>query len=219
MSAISYAKIALDFVKALTWGRVLQIATLALITTVCYFLWFNREYVSGAIRPSKLSSERLPLIVSDKAEMAVNDVLKNTGYLINTVSLVSVNMEQNTRRVIYFKTTDVNIERQNNEFLKTHVTGDIPLFNDDPENNKRIIRLINGEIVCVDYTSANVARYLHDIVDVKYVCSTGIPPYFGRFRGTVLVFLKVIPDAEEQVRLRILMRELADKLDNPSSIK
>lgn len=213
------AQSGVDFFKALTWKRVLQLFVVVLIGGAAVIFWINREYISGKIKPATFSLEKPPLVVSDKTKAAIDDTLKRIGYIVNTIAVVSVNMEQNTRRVVYFVTNDIEIERQNDEFVRTHATTDVPLFKvDDPENNKRIIGLINGEIVCAEWKFAAAAQYLKN-VNVKYTCSVGIPPYYGKFRGTILMFLKAIPDAEETSRLRIVMRELSDKLDNPSSTK
>ena len=52
-------------------------------------------------------------------------------------------------------------------------------------------------------------------VNVKYVCSVGIPPEYGRFRGIVMVYLSVVPNDVEEHPVRIMLRELSMKLDNP----
>lgn len=214
-----FAQSGVDFFKALTWKRVLQLFVVVVIAGASVMFWINKDYISGRIKPATFSAEKPPLLVSDKAKAVIDDTLKRIGHMVNTISVVSVNMERNTRRVIYFVTNDIEIERQNDEFVRTHATTDIPLFKvDDAENNKRIIGLINGEIVCATWEKSAASQYLKN-VNVKYTCSVGIPPYYGKFRGTILVFLKAIPDAEETARLRIVMRELSDKLDNPSSSK
>jgi hypothetical protein len=210
------AEIALNIFTALTWKRLAQLAVLLLLVAGGVVFWINRDYISGAIRPAKLSPEPVELVVSDKGKAAIDEALKKASASINTISVVRMNLERNSRRVIYFASIDPEIIRQNDEFLRTHATPDIPVFNDDAENNHRIIQYINSEFVCVPFSASQAARYLHD-VQVATICGTAVPPIYGKFRGTVLAFVKYVPNEDQKLQLRILLRELANQLDNPSS--
>lgn len=209
-------ELAVSFLRELSWRRIAYLIVILLLAAVSVIFWINREYIAGSLRPQMMSTEVPPLSVTDAGKEEIRLVLNRLPYIVNAISVVRADMGQNTRRVIYFASNDSEIQRQNDEFMRMHFTPDIPLFNEDEENNKRLIRLINGETVCVEFSKSNAAKYMHGI-DVKYTCATGIPPYYGKFRGTVLAFIRIIPDAEEQARIRILLRDLSDKLDQPSS--
>lgn len=208
----------LAFYDRLTWQRLGQVSIVLVLTAAGIIFWKNIDYISGAIRPAKLTADKTELVISDNGKKAIDDVLTRTSTSINTIMVVRMDLERNTRRAVLFKSSDYNIQTQRDEFERTHFTTDIPAFTADPENNKRLIELINGEFVCVDWAQSNSARYLQN-VNVKFVCATGVPPLYGKFRGTIVAFIKNVPDAEERTRLKIVMRDLADKLDNPSSEK
>jgi len=205
-------------IDKLSLKRIAMIFLLMLIAGAGMVGWLDRDYISGLVRPSKIAPEKQELIVSDSGKAAIDETLKKGSYIINTIFVVQMNMERNSRRIIYFKSLDLEIQRQQEEFVRTHATPDVAVFNDDPINNKRIIGYINGEFICTDFKVTASARYLTN-VDVKTVCATAVPPIYGKFRGTVVAFVKGIPNAEEQTQLKILLRDLSDRLDNPSSSK
>jgi hypothetical protein len=205
------------FMESLVWKRIGQVLVLLLFAALGTIFWLNRLYFAEYVRPSKIAPERQALVIADSGKNAIDDVLKKPNNIV-AIFVVSANMERNTRRIIFFRTTDPEIQRQQTEFENTHATTDVPLFNDDAENNKRVIAYINGEFVCSDFKVTQAAKYLIG-VNAKYVCATAVPPIYGKFRGTVVAVLKVIPDADETTRLKILLRDLSDRLDNPSSSK
>ena len=206
------------FLDKLSLQRVGMIFLLVLIAGMGTVGWLNRDYISGLVRPATISPEPQELIVSDSGKVAINDALKKSSYIINSIFVVQMNMSRNTRRILYFTSLDPEVQRQEEEFFKTHVTPDLPVFNDDPINNKRIIGYINGEFICTDFAVSQASRFLKD-VNVKYVCATAVPPIYGKFRGTVVALIKNVPNAEEQTQLKILLRDLSNALDNPSSSK
>jgi hypothetical protein len=205
----------LSFYNALTWKRIGQVAVVLLFAALGVIFWINRQYLAEYVRPSKLSADRPPLIVSDKGKTAIDETLAKSGGVINTISVVRMELERNTRSVIFFATNDPEIRRQNDNFIATHATPGIPIFTDDQVNNKRIIGYVNGEFQCVEWKDAQASRYLIG-VNVKYTCATPVPPIYGQFRGIVIAFIKIVPDAEEQLRIKNLLRDLSDRLDNPS---
>jgi hypothetical protein len=92
----------------------------------------------------------------------------------------------------------------------------LPLFNDSPENNKKIVSLINGEFICSKFNTTLTYKYAPD-ANVDTVCSFAVPPYYGQFRGWILVYLKNAPDSADLDEVKIIVRELSYKLDNPKS--
>lgn len=204
------------FITILNWKRVAMVFALVLIAGGATFAWLARDSIVQVVKPSKFSTKRLPLVVDDRAKKAIEDTLRKAPIFV-AIAVTSVDAEANTRRIVYFKSLDPAISRIQQDYADTHPAPDIALFNDDQANNNRVIRLIGGEMVCLDFKDARSAPYLAEVKDgIKYVCATGTPPYFGEFRGTVIAYLKVVPTNEEQVQIRILLRDLSNALDNPS---
>jgi hypothetical protein len=73
--------------------------------------------------------------------------------------------------------------------------------------------MINGEFVCNDYSPNILATDIPLSANkIKYICATGIPPYYGRFVGMVGIFLSRIPTADEVDQLRVLTKKLSTEV-------
>lgn len=202
----------IKLIRALTWKRVALSAAVELLAVAGMLAWMNREYLAGVIQPSKLSADSSPLSMSDLKATAADTVLRNRQQGIMAVVIASINAPANTRKVIYFKSNDAEMQSKFDRIVSPYAVQDVPLFTANTEDNRVLIRLINGELVCRPWGQSISSKYLHD-VNVKTVCAVGIPPEYGRFRGIVMVYLSGVPDEDEMHRIRILLRNLSFKLD------
>lgn len=212
MDVVKTGDTILKLLRALTWKRIAQIGVLSLIFIVIQIVWIDREYLAGRIQPSKLSIDNAPLELKDVSTAAIGKILTEKRTTISSVGIISVNAQGNTRKVIYFDSNDRDLLNKYKEDVENRVTQDVPLFSSNTVDNTVIIRLLNGELVCRPWAESVASRYLKN-VDVRYVCSVGVPPEYGRFRGIVMVFLRVDPDEYEGHRIRVMLKDLSFKLD------
>lgn len=199
------------FLKFLNLSRLLYLTWFLLICVAAISFWENRAFIYGQVRPGKITVDKIPVIVSPSTEAIIKSTVFNST-LISAIAVVSVNFEQNTRQLVYFLTDDLIFENSYKKFITDNLNKSVPLFNADPENNRRLIALINGEFVCSPFTATTTYRFAPD-VDIQTVCSVGVPPYFGKFRGTVMVYLKTTPSSEELAQVRVTLRDLSNMLE------
>jgi hypothetical protein len=146
---------------------------------------------------------------------AIERIVRKSDLVVG-IGLVSVNFQQNSRRIIYFNSDNAEFVRLHDEYVRTHISVDQPLFNDDQDNNKRIIKLINGDVICTKYTTTLTYKYAPN-VGIDTTCIYGVPPYYGQFRGFIVVYLQTEPTSLEFDQVKILLRDLSTRLDNPKS--
>lgn len=199
--------------KALTIRRLALLSWLALIGLVLGFAYDSRDYIRGVIQPAKFSVDTTPLELTDLRAAAADAALKTGPPEMSTVVIASVNAPANTRRIIYFRSTDRQIQEQYDKMLAKRVAVDVPLFTSSTSDNATLFRLLNGELVCRPWAQSISSRYLQG-VNVKQVCAVGVPPGFsGRFRGIVFIYLRTDPDEAELHRIHIMLRNLSFRLD------
>lgn len=214
MDVVKTGEIALKLLRALTLKRVGLLALTVLIAIIGMIAWIDREYLAGTIQPAKLSIDNSsPLALNDVKRIPIDKILKEKTSIVSSIGIVSVNAQANTRRLIYFDSNDQNVLRQYKDAVESRVSVDVPLFSSNSDDNKVLIRLLNGELVCRPWDESVTSRYLQN-VDIKYVCSVGVPPVYGRFRGIVIMFLRVEPSEYDSHRIRILLRKLSFELDD-----
>jgi len=207
-----WGELILKILRALTWRRVGHIAVLNFLAFVSVIAWLDREYLAGIIQPAKLSTELRPLKLTDVRRQAVDEVLLLKGHIISAVGIASVDAPANTRKMIYFRSSESAVQNQYEQSVESRVSENVPLFGRHVDDNKVLIQLINGEVVCRPYGETIASRYLPGAA--KYMCSVGIPPgYSGRFRGIVFVMLRVMPSDDEEHRVRLILRDLSRRLD------
>lgn len=198
----------------LTWRRVGMVTALVLLAMIATTAWLARDTIIQVVKPSRFAIEKTPLFVDEKAKRAIEDTLRRAPAFV-AIGVVSVNMPMNTRRLIYFSSLDPVIDRVQKDYADKHPAPDISLFStEDAENNKRVIALLNGEMVCLPLFDSRSAPFLKN-TSIKHVCAVGTPPWFGSFRGSVIAYLNITPTAEDILQIRVTLRALSSTLDTP----
>lgn len=199
----------------LSWSAITKLSIILSLVILCILTWIYSEHILNFPHPGKLSLDKPPLELSKDGLQSIDNVVRKSDLIVG-ISVISVNFQQNSRKIIHFNTDDSELLRLHDEYVLTHVSVDQPLFNNDQDNNKRIIRLINGDFVCTKYPLTVTYKYAPN-VKIETVCALGVPPYYGQFRGFILVYLQHEPSPLEVDQVRILLRDLSDRLDNPTS--
>lgn len=213
------ADLALKLIRALTWRRVAMIAVIWCFGMVTAFAYLDRDYLLGVIRPSKLSVDSTPLEMSELKEDEADQVLESGALAISTIGIVSVDAQANTRRVIYFKSNDPDIQSAYDGAVAKVVNANVPLWTDRPDDNRLLIRTLNGETSCRPWAESISARYLKGITSIKEICVVGIPPDGTRFRGMLFFYIRKDLDEDERFRVLKLLRTTSLKLDSLPNTK
>lgn len=197
------------FISGLTWKKNLQLTVFLLISGLAYATFENREAIYNFASQTKIStkppiSKKLSKEITDKIDLAVNK-----SELIIAIQVTIVDFQRNIRYPIYTYTDNADLREIYFRFLDNSIT-ELPLFNTDVNNNRRLVELINGEYICNPFEETIGAKLLPEVGRfISNVCANGIPPYYGKFSGIVSIYVRRPPTTEEIDQIRTLSRVLS----------
>ena len=201
-------------VTAITFKKVLIWTLAGTIGVVSYTAYENRSDLFLATKIGKGSiSAGNPVgsifVVGNVTKKNISEFVKNERNVVG-FTVVSVDIRTNTRNQLFFYADQ---SEQNPPSLKPlALMPRLPLFTKNDDNNRQMIKLINGEFTCAPYTTGTslvLAASPNANPDVSSICRASLPPYYGHFSGFVSVLLNNEPGVEEQVRLKHVIEALA----------
>lgn len=189
-----------------------MIGVLSIILILLVALYDNRQrfYESGI-----LSGESL--IINKQSEKYALETIRSARHIVG-VAVVSFHFEKNTRQLRLFVSENDAFNAAYRQFLNSQISKELPLFTENQDNNKTLIELFSGETLCKPFQESFTAKYAHN-TSVKTVCAQSIPPYYGKFRGCLLLYLDIELTPEMFIQVRSIAKSLATKLDNPSTLE
>lgn len=203
------------FLNTLSWKKILQFTVFMFVIGLTWSAYETRESIYNFVKQSKLALHAPSSVRLSKRtiEEIKNSVDKSN--LISGIQVTVVDFQKNTRTVIYTYSDDKNVDEINQRFSDSGLI-DLPLFNSDVNNNRRMVDLINGEFICNPIQETIAGQLAPDITKyITTVCTTGIPPFYGKFTGIVGVYTRREPTPAEVDQLRNLVKTLsADIYDN-----
>ena len=133
------------------------------------------------------------------------------------IIVVSVDIQTNSRRVVYYYFSDPIVRNAHDEFFaKKSIAEKEPLFLKDKSDkniNDRLIKLINHEFTCTPYSAILGSRFIPEVAErVSTVCGVAVPPSFGRFDGMVNIYLSKEPTEDEKLLLKVILADVSDDI-------
>lgn len=193
----------------LSWKKLAQFTVFLLMVFLAWLTYETRDKVYEVLTQPKIQNRSILVTkiskpVQDQIEAAV---IKSD--LINAIQITMVDFQKNSRTVIYTTIDNPELEKAYKKFADLGFV-ELPLFNSDLINNKRMVDLINGEFICNPYVDTIGARIVPESTKfISTVCANGIPPYYGKFTGIVSIYTKRPPTPEEIDQLRTLAKTLS----------
>ena len=154
--------------------KLFAIILMAVFVFVGYFVWQNQAFLLGAYKEQK----KLPAIAEDRVEDVAAHLFKHTDAV--AVTIFKVNPIFGTR-VLYRAYTKDGRD-------KTHEGLDVGRFTANSSYNKDVVALMDGEIPCSAYKTAQSEIGLWYIEKgMTYGCRVSVPPEQGKFVGQITV--------------------------------
>lgn len=198
------------FLGILTWEKLLQVTAFIAVLLVSWAVFENRSSIYNFINQNKISNRADKNIKLSKNTIKELESSVSRSGLIVGVQVVLVNFQNNTRYVIHTYTDNPGLADMYNKFIDSNITQEFPLFDSDRVDNNRLIALINGESICYDFDTSIIPRYLPEINRyIDTICSTGIPPFYGKFTGMIVLYLTRSPSPEEVFQVKNLAKKLS----------
>lgn len=203
---------ATKLVKTITFSRVLLWTLAAIVGIAAWTSYEHRDELfqaSPLARPTGGNVVGEVFKISDETKTRVKQYVKDDEDIVG-LSILSADIRLNTRISLFFYGDGID---GSNAPARAQVIDRLPLFTRSDENNRQIVKLINGEFSCAPYAESTLAHAAPDInKDVVTICRASLPPYYGHFSGFVTVFLRTDPDVERQVRLKNQLEQLATEI-------
>lgn len=197
-----------EFLDVLSWKKIAQVSVFLAILLCAWASYESRESIYNFVKNSKLSNQSPTISISKITASDIQGIVDKSELIIG-IQIIIVDFQRNTRSVAYTYTDDTGLRNIYDNFQKNNIF-DFPLFTNDESNNKRLVELINGEFVCVQFHETMSAKILPAADQyIKTTCSTGIPPFYGKFSGVVSVYTKRTPSAEEVDQIRGLAKNIS----------
>lgn len=155
-----------------------------------------------------------PIVLKEDTTRIIDKEVQRIPNFIG-VTVASVNIQTNTRKVIYQHITDPDVaEMFHTYFVYRNIIDDEPLFvHDNDKINQRLVRIINHEFVCTPWNELLRSRYIPEAGDrIVAACSVATPPSYGGFNGMITVFLSKDPTPDQKELLSLVIRGLSNTI-------
>ncbi len=193
----------------LSWTKIAQLSVFLLIVALGWIAYQMRDSIVGTVsQVTTQKTENIVITTIPKKTMQVIDNIVTQSDLIVGITVVNVNFQRNLRTIVYSSIDNIGLKM---EYAQAYGSSqELPLFNSDVTNNKRLVGIINGEFICSPYAETIVGQTQPETRKyVNTICISGIPPYYGSFSGIVSIYLKRQPTSEEVDQVRAISRNIS----------
>ena len=208
------------FLNVLTWKKLVQLMAFVFIMGLTWATYENRTTIYGFISQKRLDTSASQTRELSKPTKIQINVVAEKSDLVAGVTVMIADFQKNQRVTVYAYVNDAHpeLKKEYQDFIDSSI-GNVPLFSDNVEDNKRLVALINGEFMCNPYEGTLGQRLIPSTGQyIKYACSNGIPASYGRFTGIITLYLTRQPKPDEVEQIRITTKNLASLIfDNDLS--
>ncbi|WP_323994721.1 hypothetical protein [Aeromonas hydrophila] len=186
-SRLDYAFKLIKYVN--TPRRLIMLFLLIVSLIVCYTLWENRRELAFAA----MSDFGAPQINEGTVDGAAVKLMADVGAM--SVSVWSVNLNQNRRQAIYLR-----IGQNRLQYLEG--TGDLAL-RPYSEHSADLIKVITEKTLCSKLIANTAVADAERKAGVNYVCQAAIPPGYGYMVGLLTTGFSQKPVNEDYIKMRM----------------
>lgn len=190
-------------VKTITFNLVLVWTIAGLATVIGFIIYEHRDDLFEATLAANKTGNVVgsTFTVSNDTKNKIRDFVIADDDIIG-FGVFSADIRLNLRITNFFFGDGQKNSIEEKETLN-QISRLRPLFTSSELNNRYMVKLINGEFYCVNYTSTLLSRSSPDInTEVISVCRASLPPYYGHFAGFLTIYLRNDPDIERQIILK-----------------
>lgn len=205
---ISYLK---TFVDNLSWKRLFVILTLVLfsvflllLTELAKDIFFKKDL------PMPGDSVKL-LNISREVKKDLREFNSKFESVVG-IQIVTLNFQRNIRVETYTDIDNPVVSEVYNSFISRRIT-DTPIFDNDSQNNSRMVKILNGEFNCVPYNKSKAYTYAPQLQNyISDVCALSIPPYNHEITGIMTVYFQTTPTPAEKEIVFLFLRNESQKI-------
>lgn len=197
----------ITFKKVLIWTIAL---VLFVVGTISYEHRTELFDIAAGTNGPAVNRVNTTFTISDRTKKDIASFVSDDRSVMG-FTVYSVDIRLNAQNSLYFFTDPSAVDPPTLSPL-TAITR-LPLFTKNDDNNRQMVKLINGEFTCAPYGTTILATVAPTVNrSVITICRASLPPYYGHFSGYVSVFLNSDPDIDKQVRLKQMIEILATEI-------
>jgi hypothetical protein len=198
-------------VRTISLNRILVWAVTALIFIVAVTVYENNDTVLSYFtkRPALPTADD-SFFVGIETQNQVQSLVTGDRRIVG-VSVMSADLRLNEAKSLYFfgDSAELSSVKTRSEYSGNR----LPMFTGNEENNKDVIKLINGEFTCVPFTKTLQAKIYPELSPVvNTLCMSSIPSYYGYFSGFVVAYISEAPSPERQLQYKLFIEKLANDI-------
>ena len=196
-----------DFTDRLTVKRILLALFVGVLATFITLVFENRDVIFHSIY-THVNNMETPRgwVISESSKQQLRGLIKD-GSIINMVMVTEIDLQKNRRTAKYWELVselEPQVRKQAEALLPQ------PVFDYDANNTRQMVGVLNNEFVCSRFEETILNRHFPYMAkEVPVICRIAIPPFYGRFVGTLTVGLQAPPSKEELDAIRIEAARLA----------
>lgn len=202
-------------VTAITFKKVLLWSLAGVLLVIAYTAYERRAdlFEATSFGQSTMSPGNpvgTIFVVGDTSKKKIEAFVKGEKNVVG-FAVVSADVRLNVRNMVFFL-ADPTVS---NPALLAPLSSiaHLPLFTKNEDNNRQMIKLINGEFTCAAYNTTLLSNVAPTSArEIVTICRASLPPYYGHFSGFVTVLLNTDPDIEELLRLKNGIEALATEI-------
>ena len=204
-----------QLLKTISWAKIAQVTVLFLVLFLAWITYATRDTIVQYITENHNihSNEELTPDITHLSKTTQQDIktIVNNSPVISMISVEVLNFRTNSRYTIFMYTSDAQLD---NVYHDQHYgMVQVPIFRENTTYNRRLIGLINGEFECDPFTNTDESVTKPTLNSfVNFVCSSGIPPYYGKIVGILNIYLRQRPSNNDIDQLRIVSQTLSSEL-------
>lgn len=181
---------AFKLIKYVNTPRRLAMLVLLIVSMIgCYTLWESR----GELAFAAMSEFGTPQIDEKSVDSNAVKLMADVGAM--SVSVWSVNLNQNRRQAIYLR-----IGQNRLQYLEG--TGDLAL-RPYSEHSADLIKVITEKTLCSKLIANTAVADAERKAGVNYVCQAAIPPGYGYMVGLLTTGFYQKPVNEDYIKMRM----------------
>lgn len=180
--------------------KLFTVILLSFLAFAGYFAWDSRQVILHAIQ----NQDHMPqLVKQDELVEPAQSLMKDVDGLI--VLVHKANLATNSRTTMLALNSDGSREKK----MEGTVSS---LFNASADRNAAMVAMLNGEVLCEEFSPSSKVGEWGAKQGVKFMCRGSIPPDMGKFAGYVAVGFKEKPEdiAALKTRINLAATDMAD---------
>jgi hypothetical protein len=203
-----------SFINALSLKKIFLLTLFLFVVGFAYATFENRDSVYNFFIKSAQIHKTISNKTVSKKTAAEIDLAVIKSDIIVAIQVTLVDFQRNTRIISYTSIDKPELRLIFGKFIKS-APSELPLFNTDVVNNRRLVDLVNGEFICDPYRETIAAKLVPEsTTHITTLCANSIPPFYGRFSGIIGIYLHRQPTPGEVDQIRALAKSLSSTIFN-----